>query len=109
MALQNERDEAVHRARRSSKNAERTTQQLIEAKSHLTEVKAQLAEAADYKITALERARKIDELQSRLIDMENEKGRLVTQLTSYKGRARSVVESSNDRCRRDEQTIHVKR
>lgn len=56
---------------------------------------------------ALERARKIDELQSRIIDFENEKARMATQLVSYKARARSAVESSNDRCRRDEQTIHV--
>lgn len=49
--VQNERDEAVSRARRSSKHAERTAQQLIEAKAQLSELKSQLADAADYKVT----------------------------------------------------------
>lgn len=48
--VQNERDEALCRARRTSKQAERTCQQLIESKAQLAEVKAQLAEASDYKV-----------------------------------------------------------
>lgn len=39
--------------------------------------------------------------------MENEKSRLITQVTSYKARARSAIETSNDRNNRDEQIIHV--
>lgn len=31
----------------------------------------------------------------------------MTQVTSYKARARSAIETSNDRNHRDEQTIHV--
>ena len=49
---QNERDEAIHRARRTVKTAERTAQQLCDAKAQLVEIKAQLAEAADYKVRA---------------------------------------------------------
>lgn len=49
--VQNERDEAVNRARRSTKHAERTGQQLIEAKAQLSELKSQLADAADYKVS----------------------------------------------------------
>lgn len=40
----------MHRARRSTKTAERNAQQLIEARSQLAEMKAQLVEAADYKV-----------------------------------------------------------
>ncbi|KAG4068837.1 hypothetical protein HA402_004985 [Bradysia odoriphaga] len=102
----NERDEALNRARRTTKQAEKTAQQLIEAKAQLSELKSQLADAADYKIAALERARKIEDLQTRIADMEGEKANLITQLASYKTRARSAVECSNDKGRRDEQTIH---
>lgn len=105
--LQTERDEAMQRARKSAKHLERAQQQLIEVKTQLSEMKSQLAEAADYKISALERARKIDELQSRIIDIENEKCKLISQLTSYKSRARSAVESSNEKRCRDEQNIIV--
>lgn len=107
IALQAERDDAVQRLRRSTKAAERTQQQLIEVKSQLSEVKGQLSEAADHKISALERARKIDELQSRIIDVENEKCKLISQLASYKSRARSAVESANDKRCRDDQAICV--
>ncbi|XP_021701178.1 coiled-coil domain-containing protein 170 isoform X4 [Aedes aegypti] len=100
-----ERDEAVHRARKNSKNAERTAQQLSEVKAQLVEVKTQLNEASDYKITALERARKCDELQARLCELENERERLVGQLAAYKSRARSAVESSHERRVRDEHAI----
>lgn len=107
IALQAERDDAVQRARRCTKAAERAQQQLIEVKSQLSEVKGQLSEAADHKISALERARKVDELQSRIIDVENEKCKLISQLASYKSRARSAVENANDKRCRDEQAICV--
>lgn len=76
-------------------------------KAHLSEVKGQLADAADHKISALERARKLDELQSRIIDVENEKCKLISQLASYKSRARSAVDTANDKRCRDEQAICV--
>lgn len=106
--LQTERDEAIHRARRSTKNAEKNFQQLLEVKAQLAEVKSQLSEAADFKITALERSRKIDELQARLHDLESEKCKLQGQISNYKTRARSAVESSNERRCRDEQVITVR-
>ncbi|XP_058451467.1 coiled-coil domain-containing protein 170 isoform X3 [Malaya genurostris] len=100
-----ERDEAVHRARKNSKNAERTAEQLAEVKAQLVEVKSQLNEASDYKLTALERSRKCDELQARLCQLEGERERLVNQLAAYKSKARSAVESSHDRRVRDEHAI----
>lgn len=102
-----EREEAVQRARRSSKCAEKTAQQLIDARAQLAEVKAQLSEAIDYKIAALERARKIDELQSKLAESESERSRLVAQVASAKSRVRSAADASNERCRRDEQSMLV--
>lgn len=105
---QNERDEAICRAKRNSKHAERTGQQLIEAKAQLAELKAQLVDAAEYKITALERGRKIDELQAKILDLDNEKGRLMSQVSNYKSRCRSAVDSSMDRGRRDEHAINVR-
>lgn len=97
----------MHKARKNSKQAERTTQQLAEVKAQLAEVKHQLTEASEYKITALERARKCDELQARLCDLETERERLVGQLASYKSRARSAVETSHDRRVRDEHAMSV--
>lgn len=70
-------------------------------------MKAQLVDAADNKICALERARKVEELQMRLVEMESEKNRLITQLQNYKSRCRSAVDSSMDKNRRDEQVITV--
>lgn len=107
ISLQTERDDAVQRARRSAKHVDRAQQQLIDMKCQLSEMKAQLAEAADYKISALERARKVDELQSRVIDLENEKCKLIAQLSACKARTRSAVESSNEKRCRDEQQICV--
>lgn len=80
---------------------------MVEAKAQIAELKAQLVDAADNKICALERARKIDELQTRLSEMETEKNRLIAQLQNYKVRCRSAVDSSIDKTRRDEQTISV--
>lgn len=70
-------------------------------------MKAQLVDAAENKICALERARKVEELQMRLVEMESEKNRLITQLQNYKSRCRSAVDSSMDKNRRDEQIITV--
>lgn len=55
----------------------------------------------------MERARKIDELQARIHDMENEKSRLIAQLSNYRSRCRSAVDNSIGRTRRDEQIINV--
>lgn len=125
--FQAERDDALNRIRRLTKQVEKLTQQLMETKSQLTEVKAQLVEAAEHKvnhpitlsstfgvpfshsfqITSLERARKIDELSAKACDLENERTRLQTQLHALKERIRSMEDSSQDRRRRDEALIQV--
>ena len=90
----------MNRARRNSKHAERSAQQLVE-------VKAQLAEATDYKITALERARKIEEMHTRMIELEAERDRLHAQVSIFKTRARSAVECSTAGRLRDEHAMNV--
>lgn len=53
-----------------SKQIDRLQAQLADARALAQDLRAQLAEAGDLKITALERARKIEELQQRLVDSE---------------------------------------
>lgn len=55
--LQTERDEALCRARRNTKQTERTSHQLMEVKTQLADVKAQLADATDYKVGEWRKAR----------------------------------------------------
>lgn len=105
--VQSERDEAIFRAKRTSKQAEKTTHQLMEAKAQLAEMKAQLVDAADHKIAALERGRKLDDLQGRIAELENEKSRLLSQLSTFKSRCRTTIDTSVERGRRDEHVIHV--
>lgn len=66
-----------------------------------------MVDAADNKICALERSRKIDELQHRIGEMEKEKSHLITQLNGYKIRCRSAVDNSMEKTRRDEQVMNV--
>lgn len=105
--LKSERDEAICRVKRTAKQAEKACHQLVEAKAQIAELKAQLVDAAEHKIVALERARKIDELQARISEVENEKSRLIAQLTNFKARCRSAIDSSTEKTRRDEHIINV--
>lgn len=98
----------MNRAKRTSKQAEKACAQLLEAKSQINELKTQLANAVEHKINALERARKIDELQHRIIDLENENSQLMAQIGTDKLRCRSTVDCSFEQRRRDEQTIQVR-
>ncbi|XP_011213618.3 coiled-coil domain-containing protein 170 isoform X1 [Bactrocera dorsalis] len=103
--LQGERDEAVCRSKKASKQIDKLTAQLVDARSQIAEVKAQLAEAVEYKITALERARKIDELTGQICDLEEEKTRLLAQFNAVKDRLKATSESSQNRRCRDEALI----
>lgn len=79
----------------------------MEAKAQLAELKAQLIDAAEHKIAALERGRKVDDLQARVLELESEKSRLIAQISNYKLRCRSTIDTSVERGRRDEHMIHV--
>ena len=65
-----ERDEATLKCKKLMKQIEKLQNQLSDSRTLSQDIKNQLAEAGDIKITALERGRKIDELQKRLIESE---------------------------------------
>ncbi|XP_043271010.1 coiled-coil domain-containing protein 170 isoform X2 [Venturia canescens] len=92
--LQAERDEANIRAKKAVKQVDRLTIQLAEEKSRNRELSAQLTEAADYKIAALERSRKIEELQKRLVESEMLRTRYARKLTMLKDQMRTSTETA---------------
>ncbi|GAB1863484.1 Coiled-coil domain-containing protein C6orf97 [Camponotus japonicus] len=93
--LQSERDEANIRAKKLAKQVERSQVQLSEEKSRNRELSAQLTEAADYKIAALERSRKIEELQKRLVESEMLRTRYNRKLTMAKEQMRTTAETAD--------------
>ncbi|XP_071565098.1 coiled-coil domain-containing protein 170 isoform X3 [Temnothorax nylanderi] len=93
--LQSERDEANIRAKKLAKQVERFQVQLSDEKSRNRELSAQLTEAADYKIAALERSRKIEELQKRLVESEMLRTRYNRKLTMVKEQIRTAVETAD--------------
>ncbi|KAJ8953106.1 hypothetical protein NQ318_013450 [Aromia moschata] len=88
--LQSERDEANLRVKKLVKQVDRLQMQIAEAKSQIRDLNSQLAEAADYKITALERGRKIEELQKRLIESETLRTRYNRKVTLLKDQVRQT-------------------
>ncbi|XP_076174341.1 uncharacterized protein LOC143150162 isoform X3 [Ptiloglossa arizonensis] len=92
--LQTERDEANLRSKKLSKQIDRLQIQLSEEKSRNRELGAQLTEAADYKIAALERSRKIEELQKRLVESEMLRTRCNRKLATLKEQMRSTTETA---------------
>ncbi|XP_033185891.1 coiled-coil domain-containing protein 170 isoform X1 [Bombus vancouverensis nearcticus] len=92
--LQSERDEANLRAKKLSKQTDRLQVQLLEERSRNRELSAQLTEAADYKIAALERSRKIEEVQKRLVESEMLRTRCNRKLTLLKEQMRTTSETA---------------
>ncbi|XP_043670356.1 coiled-coil domain-containing protein 170 isoform X2 [Vespula pensylvanica] len=92
--LQSERDEANLRAKKLTKQVERLQSQFSEEKSRNRELSAQLTEAADYKIAALERSRKIEELQKRLVESEMLRTRYTRKLSMLKEQMRTTSETA---------------
>ncbi|XP_048517706.1 coiled-coil domain-containing protein 170 isoform X3 [Dendroctonus ponderosae] len=88
--LQSERDEANARIKKLIKQVDRLQLQLSEAKSQIREMNSQLSEAADYKITALERGRKIEELQKKLMDSETLRTKYNRKVTILKDQIRQT-------------------
>ncbi|KAJ8922565.1 hypothetical protein NQ315_007595 [Exocentrus adspersus] len=91
--LQSERDEANMRVKKLVKQVDRLQLQLSEAKSQIRDLNSQLAEAADYKITSLERGRKIEELQKRLIESESLRTKYNRKVTMLKDQVRQTGET----------------
>ncbi|XP_044733617.1 coiled-coil domain-containing protein 170 [Chrysoperla carnea] len=107
--LQTERDEANIRAKKLQKQVDRLQLQLTDAKAQIRDLNSQLAEAADYKITALERARKIDELQKRLVESEMLRTRYNRKVAVLKDQVRTTTETSDQQRSMTEHTIQVLR
>ncbi|XP_078037995.1 coiled-coil domain-containing protein 170 isoform X1 [Augochlora pura] len=91
--LQTERDEASLRAKKLVKQLDRLQAQYTEEKARNRELGSQLTEAADYKIAALERSRKIEELQKRLVESEMLRTRCTRKMTMLKEQIRSTTET----------------
>ncbi|KAK0089653.1 hypothetical protein PV325_006076 [Microctonus aethiopoides] len=93
--LQAERDEANLRAKKFMKQLDRLQMQLADEKTRNRELSTQLTEAADYKIAALERSRKIEELQKRLVESEMLRTRYSRKFTMLKDQMRTTTESAD--------------
>ncbi|XP_049825664.1 coiled-coil domain-containing protein 170 [Aethina tumida] len=107
--LQNERDEANLRVKKLVKQVDRLQLQLTEAKSQLRDVNSQLAEAADYKITALERGRKVEELQKRLIESETLRTKYNRKVTILKDQVRATGETIEQERNINEHSVQLLR
>lgn len=82
-------------AKKLQKKAECLQLQLAEARTLNRDLKAQLADAADCKITALERARRIEELQKRLMDAEAVRTQYNRKVNILKDQVRATAQSAN--------------
>ncbi|XP_077295723.1 coiled-coil domain-containing protein 170-like isoform X2 [Arctopsyche grandis] len=91
--LQTERDEALLRGKKLGKQADKLNIQLTDARAQIRDLNSQLAEAADYKITALERGRKIEDLQKRLVESEMLRTKYNRKVSVLKDHVRSAGET----------------
>ncbi|XP_026315755.1 coiled-coil domain-containing protein 170 [Hyposmocoma kahamanoa] len=91
--LQAERDEAVARSKKLARQCDKLAAQLSDARAQIRELNAQLADAADYKITSLERARKVEELQKKLDEAELLRSRYNRKVQLLKDQVRATGET----------------
>ncbi|BES94406.1 coiled-coil domain containing 170 [Nesidiocoris tenuis] len=88
--LQAERDEANMRMKKLNRQVDRLQAQLNDARSLSRDLKVQLTECGDYKMTAIERGRKIDELQKRLAESEMLRNRCSRKVNLLKDQLSSL-------------------
>ncbi|KAL4715588.1 hypothetical protein ACJJTC_009214 [Scirpophaga incertulas] len=91
--LQAERDEAVARSKKLARQCDKLTVQLTDARAQLRDLNAQLADAAEYKICSLEKARKIEELQKRLEEADLLRARYNRKVIVLKDQVRATGET----------------
>ncbi|XP_073949269.1 coiled-coil domain-containing protein 170 isoform X3 [Choristoneura fumiferana] len=91
--LQAERDEAAARSKKLARQCDKLSAQLADARAQLRELHAQVADAAEYKITSLERARKIEELQKKLEEAELLRARYNRKVIVLKDQVRNTGET----------------
>ncbi|XP_047019030.1 coiled-coil domain-containing protein 170 isoform X2 [Helicoverpa zea] len=102
--LQAERDEAAARNKKLARQCDKLQVQLSDARAQIRDLNAQLVDAAEYKITSLERARKVEELQKKLEEAELLRVRYSRKVNVLKEQVRSTGETvEQERCSSDHQ------
>ncbi|CAG9860773.1 unnamed protein product [Phyllotreta striolata] len=107
--LQNERDEANERIKKLIKQNDRLQLQLSEAKTQIRNLNSQLAEATDFKIMSLERGRKIEDLQKRLIESESLRNKYNRKISLLKEQVRTTGETIDTERNINEQSMQFLR
>ncbi|PSN31683.1 hypothetical protein C0J52_24643 [Blattella germanica] len=107
--LETERDEANLRVKKVMKQMDRLQLQLAEAKAHARDLKTQLADAADYKIAALERGRKVEELQKRLVESEMLRTRYNRKVALLKDQVRTTSQTAEQERSLNDHSIQLLR
>ncbi|KAG6455052.1 hypothetical protein O3G_MSEX009017 [Manduca sexta] len=107
--LQAERDEAVSRNKKLARQCDKLAVQLGDARAQLRDLNAQLADAAEYKITSLERARKIEELQKKLDESEILRSRYNRKVCVLKDQVRATGETFEQERTTTEHQINILR
>ncbi|XP_049868012.1 coiled-coil domain-containing protein 170 isoform X2 [Pectinophora gossypiella] len=107
--LQAERDEAVTRSKKLARQCDKLAAQLSDARAQVRDLNAQLADAAEYKITSLERARKIEELQKKLDEAEMLRARYNRKVCVLKEQVRSTGETFEQERTTTEHQINILR
>ncbi|KAF4520603.1 hypothetical protein B566_EDAN006014 [Ephemera danica] len=92
--LEGERDEANIRVKKMLKQADRLQLQLAESRAQIRDLKSQLADSTEYKISALERGRKVEELEKRLAESELLRTRCSRKVTLLKDTVRTSGQAS---------------
>ncbi|KPI92849.1 Coiled-coil domain-containing protein C6orf97 [Papilio xuthus] len=91
--LQAERDEAACRGKKMARQCDRLAAQLADARAQLRDLNAQLADAAEYKISSLERARKIEDLEKKLEEADILRTRYNRKVNILKEQIRTTGET----------------
>ncbi|XP_013136804.1 PREDICTED: coiled-coil domain-containing protein 170 [Papilio polytes] len=107
--LQAERDEAACRGKKMSRQCDRLAAQLADARAQLRDLNAQLADAAEYKITSLERARKIEDLEKRLEEADILRTRYNRKVNILKEQIRTSGETYEQERNTSEHQINLLR
>ncbi|KAF5292491.1 hypothetical protein FQR65_LT01635 [Abscondita terminalis] len=107
--LQGERDEANVRIKKLNKQIDKLHLQYADAKDQIRDLNAQLAEAANYKITALERSRKVEDLQKRLIESESLRTKCNRKVLLLKDQVRVTGQTVEEERHINEHSLHLLR
>ncbi|CAH1711460.1 unnamed protein product [Aphis gossypii] len=105
--LETERDEANIRAKKLQKQLDKAQLQLTECRAQIRDLKLQLSDAGDCKLTSLERAKKIDDLEKRLVESEMLRMRFSRKVTVLKEQLKSTSDCHNQDKTLNEHTMRV--